>query len=670
MATATNKTYAVVERNREAAKARLRLAVRQGLARAYIPPPKLTLSEWADANRYLSAESAALPGRWRTSNEPLAKTIMDAASDPLVEKITVMMAAQLAKTELILNLVGYYAHGDPSPILLVQNSIEEAENFSKQRLDPMIRDTPVLTELFGGRSRDGSDTMRNKAFPGGYVALAGANAPRGLASRPIRVVLMDEIDGYPASSGKEGDPVSLAEKRTTTFWNRKVVLASTPTIKGQSRIEASFLEGDRRRYHVPCPHCGVRQKLIFGDADSIGGVKWERGADGEGDSDTAHYVCNPEASDPETGELGCGEPWTEADRIDAIDVGVWIAEREFKGHASFHASQLSSRRVPLQRVVKEFLEVRKFPDRLKTFVNTVLGETWEDDGVKVDPDSLLARREDYQAGYLEQYDHAYQWIAGETLPPGVGVITSAVDIQDNRWEGEHCGWGVNEERHSLDYKVHMGDPTTPEFWEALDEFLLRRFLHPTGQVMTVAAACIDTGGHHTQAVHDFCRVRGNRRVFGIKGAGGPGRKIWPDKATKNMAKKTDTYILGVDQAKSAMQKRLTIKTPGPGYCHFPRRHPYDQAYFNMVTAEKAMLKYKFGRPIKEWHCPDGARNEAWDCIVYNYAAYFSTPVDIALRLHELNAAAEKRAASPQPTAPTAIPSAGRRRGVRAGGATA
>jgi phage terminase large subunit GpA-like protein len=646
--TPTPKTYAVVERIREPQRAALRDAILRGVARAYMPPPKTSVSQWADTFRFLSPEAAAVPGKWRTSREPMAKGVLDAFSDPMVEKVTAMCAAQILKTEALLNTAGYFIHGDPAPILMVQPTVEMAEAFSKDRVAPMIRDTPVLTAIFTSKSRDSGDTILQKAFPGGRLNMTGANAPATLASRPIRIVLCDEVDRFPASAGTEGDPVSLAEKRTTTFWNRKIGLVSTPTIKGESRIEASYLEGDQRKFYVPCPHCDTRQVLEWK------GVKWGKDEAGDPDPDSAHYECQTDAMDPETGQFGCGEPWTESERLAAIAKalklpnGGWIAAKPFKGHASFHASQLASKRVPLHRIVKEFLEAKPFPDRLKTWVNTVLAETWEDGGEKVDPDTLFGRREDY---------------APDLLPARVGMVTAAVDIQDNRFECEIVGWGAHEENWSIDYVVHYADPSTPDYWDALDSVLLRTFAHPTGAVLKIEATCIDSGGHHTQAVYDFTRPRFSRRVFAIKGIGGPNKPIWPKKATRNVAKKTDVFVIGVDQAKSVMQARLLIAVEdpvagAPGYCHFPRADVYDQAYFAGLTVEKCLTKFKQGRPYKVWECPPGKRNEPWDNKIYNYAALKSTPVDIAARLAALNNAAEARKRSP---VPLPAPQVGRKR---------
>lgn len=651
--TPTSKTYAVVERIREPQREALRGAILRAMARAYMPPPKTSVSEWADTFRFLSPEAAALPGRWKTSKEPMAKGVLDAFSDPMVEKVTAMCAAQILKTEALLNCAGYFIHGDPAPILMVQPTVEMAEAFSKDRVAPMIRDTPVLREIFTSRSRDSADTILQKAFPGGRLNMTGANAPATLASRPIRIVLCDEVDRFPASAGQEGDPVGLAEKRTTTFWNRKIGLVSTPTIKGASRIESSYEEGDQRKFYVPCPHCGTRQIIQWK------GVKWTTDANGEPDPDTAHYECQADAVDPTTGQLGCGQPWTESERLEAIaeagklENGGWIATKEFKGHASFHASQLASKRVPLHRIVKEFIESKPFPDRLKTWVNTVLAETWEDGGEKVDPDTLFGRREDY---------------APDMLPAKVGMVVAAVDIQDNRFECEIVGWGAHEERWSIDYIVHYADPSTPDYWDALDSVLLRTFQHPTGATLKIEAACIDSGGHHTQAVYDFTRPRFARRVFAIKGIAGPNKPIWPKKATRNVAKKTDVFIIGVDQAKSVMQARLLITEPGAGFCHFPKLDVYDAAYFDGLTVEKCITKWKLGRPVKVWECPPGKRNEPWDNAVYSYAALKSTPVDIAARLAALNNAAEARKRSPNPLPPPQV--GGKRRRTRSSGASA
>lgn len=636
--TAQSKRSAVLDRIRPAQVNALQAGLRRAMARAYAPPPKMPLSEWADNYRVLSPEAAAMPGKWKTSNEPMAKGVMDCVTHPLTEKVTVMAAAQVLKTEFVLNAIGYYAHGEPGPMLVVYPTVEGAEMFSKERLAPMIRDTPVLRRVFNDeKSRSADSTIRQKSFTGGRLSLVGANAPRGLASRPIRFVMCDEVDGYAASAGKEGDPIGLAEERTSTFANRKIVLVSTPTLKGLSRIEDSYLEGDQRKYHVPCPHCGVKQVIEWK------GVKWDKDPDtGEHDPQTARYICQA-PSDPETGEV-CAEPWTEAQRQDAVVLGEWIASKPFKGHASFHASQLSSKRVPLSQIVKKFLDAGKNPEKLKKWTNLSLAETWEDGGERADPTGLMARREEYSF---------------DPLPEKVGVITAGVDIQANRWEAELVGWGEQEESWSLQYKVHYGDPSGPEFWQALDDFLLQEFNHPYGHGMRIDTACIDSG-YETMKVYDFCRPRFARRVFAIKGpSNSVGKPIWPKKATRNVAKNTDVFLIGLDNAKTIMQRRLMLPSFGPGFCHYPKHESFDENYFNGLTIEKKITKYKFGRPYNEWHTPEGGRNEPWDCRIYAYAAKVASFVNVERRLAEMRADHTSRKAAIDPRAPRATTGARR-----------
>jgi phage terminase large subunit GpA-like protein len=394
---ATPKPLAVLDRIREPQGNELRLALRRAFARAYAPPPKMPLDLWADKYRVLSPEAAAQPGRWRTDSEPMARGPMRAATDPVVEKMTGMMAAQVLKTEFVLNLIGYYAHGEPGPMLTVYPTVEGAEMFSKERLAPMIRDTPVLRKVFTEeKSRATDSTIRQKSFTGGRLSMVGANAPAGLASRPIRFVLCDEVDRYPASAGgqgakSEGDPIGLAEERTSTFPNRKIVLVSTPTIKGLSRIESSFQEGDQRRFYVPCPHCGVRQVIEWA------GVKWDKGADGEHDPATARYECRKEAHDPITGELGCGKPGARrsASMRSRLPATCRISDGSLPSHSratpaftrrSCHRSASRSRRSS-----RNSLTPRARVERLKKWTNLSLAETWEEGGEKIDPDTLMGR---------------------------------------------------------------------------------------------------------------------------------------------------------------------------------------------------------------------------------------------------------------------------------------
>ncbi len=666
----------VLEEMRAESRRALRRQVRHTIARACAPPPRLTVSQWADEYRYLSPESSSEPGKWSTSRVEPARGVMDAFTDPRVERVTAMVCTQVLKTESLNNVVGFHIAQDPAPILALQPTIAMAEAWSKDRLAPMLRDTPALKGRVGDpRAKDSENTILHKTFAGGHITIAGANSPASLASRPIRIVLCDEVDRYPPSAGTEGDPVSLAVERTSTFWNRKIGLFSTPTVKGKSRIEASFLESDQRRFFVPCAHCGEARPLKWAQ------VRWQ-----EGKPETAAYYCEC-----------CGSAWSEGQRLRAIRRGRWRQTAEFiccgdkqtpskwdadgrslcrvcarpspfGGHAGFHLNKLASPWTTIPKIVAQFLEAKNFPDRLKVWVNTTLAETWEDAGESVEAGGLFERREDYEA---------------EPLPPGVLLVTAGVDIQDDRAEIEYLGHGLEEETWSLDYLRLYGDPTSRQFWEAIDEALARRFTHPSGRSLAIEAACVDSGGHHTQAVYDFCRPRAGRRVWAIKGAAGA-RPIWPEKATKNAAKRVNVFILGVDTAKDLIYKRLTIAEPGPGYCHFPKR--YGESYFDGLTAEKAVTKYRNGFPYRVWEKPAGGRNEPLDCRVYALAARLSLKVDLPRRAVMLAVApppdaaatraenAQVRAATPPAPPPPArkpTPSpAVRRRGTRSRGVSA
>ena len=323
------------------------------------PPPDLTVSDWADAERRLSSESSAEPGIWRTDRAPYQRGIMDAVADETVREIWVMKSAQVGWTEILNNVIGYHIHQDPAPMLLVQPTLEMAEAWSKDRLAPMVRDTPALAERIADpRSRDSGNTLLHKKFAGGHLTVAGANSPAGLASRPIRIVLFDEVDRYPASAGTEGDPISLGKKRAATFWNRKVLAGSTPTIKGSSRIESGFESGDQRFYHVPCVHCGELQRLVWSQ------VRWP-----DGQPELAVYAC-----------VACGAELTDADKPKMLRAGQWVASRESRGIASFHISELYSPWSTWADMAVAFVQAKKLPETLQTWINTSLGETFEERG--------------------------------------------------------------------------------------------------------------------------------------------------------------------------------------------------------------------------------------------------------------------------------------------------
>ena len=548
-------------------------------AKFVAPPKRLTVSEWADKYRVLSPEASAEPGRWNTSRAEYQRGIMDAFSDPRVYKVIWMSSAQVGKTEALLNIIGYFIHQDPSPILLLQPTLEMAQTFSKDRLAPMLRDTPVLKDKVKDvKAKNSGNTILHKIFPGGHITMAGANSPASLASRPVRVVLLDEVDRYPLSAGSEGDPVNLAIKRSTTFWNRKIMLTSTPTIKGISRIEKAYEESDKRKFYVPCPECGEYQVLKWSN------VVWE-----DGQPESAKYCCE-----------NCGCLWSDAQRWNAIKKGKWIAESEFKGVAGFWLNEIYSPWVKLSDMVTNFLNSKDDPEMLKTFVNTSLGEAWEDrSGEEIEWKKLFDRREKYKL-----------------IPARAVVLTCGVDVQDDRLEGEIRAWGEKEESWGIKRFVIYGSPALNETWEQLDYIIFDEYQHELGIKLKVSCTCIDSGGHFTDEVYRYVKAREKRRVFAIKGGNTSALPI-VSRPSKNNKYRINLFTIGTDTAKELIYERLKFEEVKGGYYHW--NEEYDEEYFKQLTAEKAVTSYKNGVAYRKW-IKIRPRNEALDYNVYALAA--------------------------------------------------
>ncbi|OUJ03192.1 phage terminase large subunit family protein [Acetobacter cibinongensis] len=568
------------------------------------PPPKLSLSEWAAKYAVLSAETSAQTGKFEAF--AYQKGIMDAFTDPSVEKISVMKSARVGYTKILDHAIGYYLHQDPSPILMVQPREGDAESYSKSEIAPMLRDTPVLAELAGDtKSKSSENTLLKKTLlNGSSLTLVGANSPGGFRRITVRIVLFDEVDGYPVGgAGSEGDQIALGTKRAETFWNRIIALGSTPTVAGISRIERSFDQGDGRYYHVPCPHCGEFQPLEWGGPDTPYGIKWDKDEHGNHLPETAYYVCKH-----------CGCVIDESEKPDMVEKGDWVATRPFKGHASFHiwAGYSLFPNAAWSKLVAEWLQVKDKPLERQTFINTALGLPYEDRGDGALNERTLAAR-------------AEVWAA--EVPDGVAVVTAGVDTQDDRLEIEIVGWGRNEERWSISHIVIDGDPEQPEVWENLDLLLKRIWYRADGRPYSIMATCIDSGGHHTQRVYDFCRARLGRRVWAIKGEsarGGARSPVWPTK--KPSARNKAAFrpvIIGVNAAKDVIRSRLHLKQPDEGepcagYMHYPADR--DINFFAQLVAERSVKKHERGQIFRVWELIPGRRNEALDLAVYSYAA--------------------------------------------------
>jgi len=597
------------------------------------PPPKLTLSQWAAKYAVLSRETSAQTGRFHAF--PYQIGIMDAITDPTVEMVTVQKSARVGYTKILDHVAGYYIHQDPSPILVVQPRVEDAEDYSVTEIEPMLRDTPVLAEIVGDpKKKDARQKINKRIFRNGAsISFVGANSPGGFRRITARIVKFDEVDGYPVmGAGKEGDQIKLGIKRTESFWNRKIILGSTPTVKGESRIEKSYANSDQRKYYVPCPHCGAYQVLEWGGPDTPYGMKWDKDENGVGIPDSVFYACKV---------TGC--VIREDDKEDMVERGEWRATKPFKGHAGFHIWAAYSLFVNAswRNLVAEWLEVKDDPLMRQTFVNLVLGETYEDRGDRaLQEDRLAARCE----------------VWGAEVPDGVAVVTVGVDTQGDRFECEVVGWGLNEESWSIDFEVIEGDLETPDPWNRLDAYLRRIWFRADGRGFEVMAVCHDSGGHHTQKVYEFAKARLGRRVWAVKGesaVGGKRSPVWPTKTPSRRNKSSfRPVILGVNAAKDSIRSRLHLVEPGPGYMHFPASR--DINYFAQLTAERSVRKTSGGQHYRVWELPNGRANEALDCRVYAYAALcglMHMGLKLNKRAEEVNASIGTPVHRPEPQTP-------------------
>lgn len=526
------------------------------------------------------------------------REIMDCLSaDSPVQDVCLMKGAQIGGSETGNNWIGYIIDQEPGPAMIVEPSVDMAKRYSRQRIAPMIEDAANLkSKVKDSRSRDSGNTLLCKEFPGGILVLTGANSAAGLRSMPARYLFLDEVDAYPEDVEGEGDPVDLAVARARSFGNtRKVFKPSTPTIKGASRIEVDYDASDKRKYFVPCPECGHMHVLLW--ANFVIPVDEKTGKKSAKD---AYMVC------PE-----CGSIIREHQKTYMLEHGEWRAtapENVDQKRRGYHLSTLYS---PVgifswAECAEEWIKAQKKQSRLKTFVNTILGETWEELGEGTDAETLIARRERYNCDVPEQ----------------VLVLTCSVDTQDNRLEYEVKGWGLNREKWGIQYGVIMGDPGRAETWADLDGVLQRKFIREDGLRMKIATTCIDSGGHHTKEVYAYCKKREIWRVWAIKGKGGSGIPFIFRPKRKNEAG-IWLFLVGVDVGKDSIASDLMISEPGPNYCHYPIEEAkgYSRNYFEGLTSERRNVRYNKGRASVVWEKRyEGARNEPLDLENYNLAA--------------------------------------------------
>lgn len=578
------------------------------------PLPKTSVSEWADTYRYLSAGVSSEPGKWRTERAEYQRAIMDAFTEPGVHRVVVKSAAQIGKSDIMNNVIGRFAHLDPASIMMIQPTVDMAQDYSKSRIAPMIRDTPVLSSLFydvkragdkTAKTRDGNNTILSKFFPGGRLVMCGANSPAGLASRPVRILLADEVDRFPESAGNEGDPVDLASKRMTTFWNYVMGLFSTPTIEGDSRIEIEYNAGTQEEWQHQCPNCGewhlIRYLDMITDAEEhrdksgrrqviVHGVKWR---------------C------PD-----CGFEFTEQQMRNAKQMYVARNPKAlFNGIRSFFINAFTSPWIGWNDIMREWMEAKGNPEREMVVVNTRFGESYHEQGAFEDETIFLRRREAY----------------GAELPDGVLLLTAAVDTQDNRLEYEVCGWGAGEESWGIRKGIILGQPDWESTWSELDKILEHVYRFKNGTGLKIVRTFIDSGGHYTGHVYRYCEKNFIKQRFAIKGySNRPGIPL-NYKIGKASGTTIPLVILGVDDGKQQVMNRLAIKSPGAQYMHFPldedqeglQNRGYDEIYFKGIMSERKVKIRRYGSIREIWQPTKGVRNEPLDLRVYNLGCMLS-----------------------------------------------
>lgn len=608
-------------------------AVKQALVNAaanLVPPPDMKPSEWAQQNVVIPVGNA-IPGPINFDNAPYQRGMLDAIKEPGIVRVSYMTGAQLGKTTVQQCTTGYFIAHEPRSQIFVQPTQGDVQTFLETKLRPMLEANPKISDRMAKpRGREGVNNSRIISYIGGWLMFSWAGSPKTLRGRSAPVTQADEIDGMDATP--EGDPVQLLTQRGATFGDQRLQTeSSTPTVKGESRIETGFEEGDQRRYYVPCPDCGVGQYLKWQNVrwdgrQSVGIDDYEKDLNNEHLPESAMYCCEE-----------CGSLWDDGQRIAAIRGAEaagygWMAAKPFRGHASFHAPELLSTFRRLRDIVQSYLDKIAVQD-MQSFVNVSLGETYEEKGEKADPTSLLARAEasTYSRGFV---------------PAGGLYLTAGIDAQIDRLELEVVAWGHGEQSWQVDYVVLWGDPLAGDVWNDLDDYLLTTFQHEYGVSLPISAACLDTGGtkSYTQTAYDWLKGKTGRRIFGVKGVSGWGKPIVEKPQRKQSgkhARKVDLFLVAVDEAKQITTRRLAVAKPGPGYCHFPVE--CDQEYFDQMTAEKLVTRYVKGFPVKEWKKPDRARNEAFDTRNYAYAAVKINPPNFK-RIEERILAATKNAA--------------------------
>jgi phage terminase large subunit GpA-like protein len=584
---------------------------------AWAPPPRLRLSEWARENYKLSRESSPTAGDFIPHGYQV--DILDAITDPRVEQITVQASSRVGKTKLLNIAIGFHVDQDPCPMLMYQPNVDDARRYSKKEIAPMVRDCPALRDkIQESRARDSGNTILDKEFPGGSLELLGANSPAGFRARTVRIVMFDEVSAYDLSVGDEGDPIALGIKRTLDFWDRKIIAVSTPS--KTRKIEELYLEGDQRRFLVPCPHCGVFDELVF-QQEAQG--KGHRMSWPEGQPEEAHFLCS-----------GCGEKIEHRHKAQIVSAGFWQATGPFNGHASFFvwAAYSFSANSTWGHIAADYVAAQRAGDqRLKTFWNTTLGLSWTERGDAPEWRRLYERRESWPA---------------DIVPAGAKLITVGIDVQKDRLWYEVVAWGAGRESWGIEEGYLLGDPSSADspVWKLADELIGRTWTTADGSQMGVLRTAIDSG-NWTQVVYAWA-ARHEPRVMAVKGtANATVLLAAPRRVEVSLRGKPAGYskvwLVGVNLAKEETYGWLRMDMPKDGepspagFCHFAVREDgsYGESYLRMLTAEQlvTIVRKKDNFTERRWMVKQGEENHMLDCRVYARAATAPVQIDRLLK---------------------------------------
>lgn len=568
------------------------------IQKSFKPPERLSVSEWA-AKYFMLPITSAEPGRWNPERFPPQIEIMNSVDDPDAEFIILMCSAQSSKTTIGNAVIARQIHLDPSAMMLIQPTLEMAERYSKEKLSPMISDISVLSERITKKTRHGNSTILQKLFPGGFLTISGANSPSSLASSSIRFLCGDEIDKYPASAGKEGDPVKLAIERTTTFWNRLVFLYSTPSVTGDSRIEKEFNKTDQRHYFVPCPHCGHYQHLVWEN------IKYEAKDSSQADPNKGvYYVC-----------ANCEKPINENKKPEMIRSGEWRSTKPKtdKRYIGFHINRLYSPWTNWTDLALDYEASKDDPQQLQVFVNASLGLPFDYQGGEKLNWELLKMR-----GNNANYKKG-------NAPKGCILLAAGIDVQSDRLEIAVWGWGRGEQAWLVDYKIIFGDTLKDRVWDLAEQVTRYHYPYEDGGYVRVRATCVDSG-YRTQDVYSQVRKRSMLNWFAIKGKSGEREpivavpKLQEIKHDGTRIKRgIKLFIVGTHVAKETLYARSFISEPGKKYLNFP--NDLESDFYQGFCSEVKVTKHRHGVPYYIWEKINKTiRNEALDTSVYAYAA--------------------------------------------------